>query len=99
MFGNRTNNKLEGVLESTPEVGQVERQKLRTCCHCQFTWVETKGSGALRGFCQRCMGFVCGPVCAGACVHWEQRLENLEAGRPADWAPIMASVPDAVPRG
>lgn len=42
----------------------------------------------VRGFCQRCNGYVCGPGCA-ACVPTELYIENLEKGRPADYVPVV----------
>lgn len=44
----------------------------------------------MRGWCRNCNGPVCGPGCA-ACVHVEQMLENIEAGRPLDYKPIKVS--------
>ncbi len=61
------------------------------CVHCQKHWVPEPGSGRMRGFCQNCMGPICGPGCA-KCVHWEQMIENIEKGRPLDYKPIQASV-------
>lgn len=46
----------------------------------------------VRGWCQNCSGYICGPGCA-ACVNFEQYLENIEKGRPADFKPIIVSVP------
>ena len=56
------------------------------CCHCGGHFALRPGSGNVRGFCARCNGPVCGPGCA-ACLPMEARLENAEAGRPADAAP------------
>lgn len=46
----------------------------------------------VRGWCQNCQGYICGPGCV-ECVHWEQMLENMEKGRPLDFKPVVASVP------
>lgn len=46
----------------------------------------------VRGFCQRCHGYICGPDCGGACVHWEQLLDNLEHDRPLDFRPIIVGL-------
>ena len=55
-----------------------------SCCHCGCHWVPVPGSGRVRGYCQNCAGFVCGPGCA-TCVPVEVYLENVEKGRPDDW--------------
>jgi hypothetical protein len=67
------------------EVGTLQ------CCHCGGHWIPQPGSGRVRGFCQNCNGFVCGPGCA-ACVPAEQLLENIEKGRPLDFKPICVPV-------
>lgn len=59
-----------------------------SCCHCGGQWIPRPGSGVVRGFCQNCNGFVCGPGCA-ACVPVEQYLENMEKGRPDTFRPII----------
>ena len=78
---------------------KVERKLLR-CCHCSITWAPAPNSGAMRGFCQRCMGDLCGrPECVQrGCVDWRYELEQMETGIP--WAlvsesrvPIVVSVP------
>ena len=60
------------------------------CCHCGGHWLPIPGSGKVRGFCQRCNGFVCGPGCA-ECVPMEQYLENMEKGvpEPDKYRPII----------
>jgi len=45
----------------------------------------------VRGFCQRCNGYICGPSCA-ACVNWEQLLDNYEHGRELDFRPIFVGL-------
>jgi hypothetical protein len=68
------------------EDGAVVMMNLYTCCHCQATWEAEVGSlgGKLAGgYCGKCDGFFCkNPDCRRLCVPWEQRLENIEAGRP-----------------
>lgn len=58
------------------------------CCHCGGHWVPSPGSGRVRGFCQNCSGFVCGPGCA-ACIPTDLLLENAEKGRRLDFRPII----------
>lgn len=58
------------------------------CVHCGGHWAPRPGSGTVRGFCQNCMGPVCGPGCA-ACIPAEQLLENIEAGRPIVERPVI----------
>lgn len=90
--------KPHGTSTETFEDGLIVVKNLYTCCHCQFTWEAETGSlgGALAGgFCGKCCGYICrNPACV-ECVPWEQRLENIEAGRPL-FAPrkIMVPVPD-----
>lgn len=67
------------------EVGTLQ------CCHCGCHWYPQPGSGRVRGFCQNCNGFVCGPGCS-TCVPTEQLLSNMEAGRPLDFRPICVPV-------
>ena len=62
------------------------------CVHCGCHWIPVKGSGKVRGFCERCNGPVCGRECA-KCVPNEQMLENIEQGRPIDFTPIVGAVP------
>lgn len=61
------------------------------CCHCGGHFYPQPGSGIVRGFCQRCMGPVCGPGCA-ECVPEEQYLENMEKGRAHNFRPIIVPV-------
>lgn len=63
--------------------GKVVAQTL-SCCHCQAHWVVRPGSGAVRGFCQKCMAPTCGdPACDASgpngCMPWLRRLELREA--------------------
>jgi hypothetical protein len=97
-----------GVLISTPhDGGPSVIQDTVSCIHCGFTWIwgETRiagipGTGVRRGWCTKHMGILCGrPVCvARGCVHRERLLDNMEAGKPLDYQPIIASVPAGVPR-
>lgn len=57
------------------------------CVHCGGHWVAQPGSGRIRGFCQNCMGPVCGPGCA-ECIPTDLYLTNLEKGRPDNFRPI-----------
>lgn len=70
-----------------PDRGLIHADTLQ-CVHCGGHWRVQPGSGKIRGFCARCNGPVCGPACA-KCVPVEQFCENVEAGRPHDWRPIM----------
>jgi hypothetical protein len=58
-------------------------------------FLEQQGK-VVRGFCQNCSGYVCGPACA-ACVPAEIMLENMEKGRPDGYRPIC--VPTSIPKG
>ena len=70
-----------GYTKTTGPHGEVIDCDVLQCCHCRFSWEVVAGSGRLRGFCRRCLGYTCGrPECM-ACVPFERRLENLEAGR------------------
>ncbi len=72
--------KSSGVAQSFGVWGELEEGATLSCCHCQHTWILKKGSGKLRGFCQNCLGYVCGPGCM-ECVPVERMIENMEAGR------------------
>lgn len=87
--------KRSGWTVTTGPYGEQVHADCLTCVHCQFTWEVVVGSGRLRGWCTRCDGPVCGaPACMSACVNWERRLENEEAGRPVlTPVPEMVSVP------
>jgi len=80
------------VIVSDPEDGIIESGTLQ-CVHCYFTWQMKPGSGNVRGHCMRCNGPICGRKCGGKCVPKEQRLDNLNTGRPIDYVPIVANVP------
>lgn len=86
-----------GVLITTPWDGGPEvHEDTIQCVHCHAHWVYHPGSGITRGFCTRCNGFICGPKCA-ECVHRERKLENIEAGRPLLYRPIIVPVTRDVP--
>lgn len=89
-----------GVLISTPQGGgpAVARDTV-ACCHCGRHWVWEPGSGRVRGWCLRCAGLTCGSPRCCACVPVEQWLENVEAGRAADFRPILGRVEAEPPRG
>lgn len=89
-------NKQSGEYTIVNAMDRVVQGATLSCCHCQTTWVVQKGSGRLRGFCQNCMGFVCGPGCA-ECVPLERRIENIEAGRPENTpAPVKILIPAGI---
>lgn len=73
--------KPHGHFQYTGPYGEIQDGDTLSCCHCGRHWEVRVGSGAERGFCTRCMGYVCGPTCY-ECVPKERRLENVEAGRP-----------------
>lgn len=73
--------KPHGHFEITGPYGELQEGSTLSCCHCGKHWEVRKGSGIERGFCQNCMGYVCGPSCYD-CIPVEQKLENIEAGRP-----------------
>lgn len=69
------------LIQVDTATGREYQSDTLKCIHCQRTWVHRPGSGKIRGFCRNCNGPICSPECAETCVHFEQRLENLEAGR------------------
>lgn len=73
----------------------IAEVKMLRCVHCCGHFPSWSGSGNTRGWCLNCSGPICGNGCA-RCVHWEQMLENLEAGREANFKPIRVSVPASV---
>lgn len=85
-----THRKASGNVFITGWYGEQEEGDTLSCVHCQATWVIKKGSGKMRGFCQRCNGYVCGPGCL-ECIPWERRVENSEAGRH-ELTPMPASI-------
>lgn len=86
-------SKQSGEFTLTDVMGRAVQGATLSCVHCQSTWIVQRGSGKMRGYCQNCMGFVCGPACA-ECVHFERKIENIEAGRPENTpAPVKIFVP------
>jgi hypothetical protein len=51
------------------------------CCHCGGHFVMKKGSGKLRGYCQKCGKITCGKFECCKCVPFEKKLELVEAGK------------------
>ena len=80
-----------------PDKGCVEECGYEFCVHCGGQFKRQPGSGRIRGYCQNCGGFVCGPGCA-ECVPVELLLENIEAGRPLNYKPIKASITAEPPK-
>lgn len=91
-----------GILVSTPQDSdRVVTADTVACIHCGYNWVWQPGSGKRRGFCMKCNGLVCGrPACVQlGCVHREQLLDNIEAGKPLNHTPISVSVPGGIITG
>jgi hypothetical protein len=79
----RAVRKPAGYTKTTGPFGEIIDCDTLQCAHCGGHWEVVAGSGKLRGFCARCDGYVCGaPLCMAVCCPVEQRLENIEAGRP-----------------
>lgn len=91
-------SKQSGEFEQHGLYGEVKRGGTHQCVHCQYTWIAAPGSGTVRGWCMTCQGFVCGVGCE-KCVHYEQKIENIEAGRPIDFKPIRIFVPQGIDTG
>ena len=66
------------------------RVGLVKCIHCQAQFEMAPGKTKGRGWCGNCMGYICGPKCL-KCGHWEQQLDNIEAGRPENFQPAISS--------
>lgn len=91
-----THRKSSGSFQAMGLWGELMEGATLSCRHCQYTWVLQKGSGQARGFCTKCMGYVCGPGCY-ECVPFERRIENIEAGRPETTpAPALILVPGGI---
>lgn len=90
-----------GEYTMTPlDGGPSVREPILQCVHCGYIWTPEPGSGRKRGFCTRCNGFTCGrkDCRKNACLPLEQWLENVEAGRPEDYKPIVGRVEAEPPR-
>lgn len=92
-----THRKASGTWYSMGKWGELKSGDTLSCCHCQFTRILQKGSGVQWFWCMNCAGYHCGgPNCRG-CQHWEQKLENIEAGRPLlTPAPVKILIPAGV---
>lgn len=75
--------------ETLPD-GAIVIKPMVQCVHCQGIFEYQPGSGKTRGFCHNCMGPVCGKRCA-RCVNWEQKLDNVEAGKDRNHKPTRVS--------
>jgi hypothetical protein len=83
----------ESAVVETQEFGsdKITRQKMVMCCHCGLHFLEPR-EGFF--FCDSCVGPVCcSKNCRETCLHLEQWMENLEAGRPEDYKPSRIFVP------
>ncbi len=75
--------KPDGYTKTTGPYGEIVDADTLQCSHCGCHFEVVAGSGKLRGFCTRCMGYVCGqPFCMMHCHTAEQKLNNLEKGKP-----------------
>lgn len=89
-----------GIITDIPKDGGPKTTvDLVACAHCGYMWEYKPGSGRIRGFCMCCNGLTCGRrACRDkVCTNWRQKLDNIEAGRPEDYKPIIVSVPAIVP--
>jgi hypothetical protein len=88
----RAVRKPAGYTKTTGPHGEIIDCDTLQCCHCGGHWEVIVGSGRLRGFCTKHLDYTCGrPECM-VCLDKEQRLENLEAGRPELWVPTAESI-------
>jgi len=60
--------------------GQVIADTIQ-CVHCNCHWVPVQGSGKVRGFCNGCMGPVCGQQKCIPCIPWEKKLDRNDKWR------------------
>jgi len=69
------------TLTTDRQTGAVlEETDTQMCVHCQYHWQFKPGSGALRGYCYRCQGVLCGKEgCMLSCNPFEAVLEMKEA--------------------
>jgi hypothetical protein len=83
----------ESAVVETQEFGsdKITRQKMVMCCHCGLHFLEPREGFY---FCDSCVGPVCcSKNCRETCLHLEQWMENVEAGRPEDYKPSRIFVP------
>ena len=88
-----------GYTKTTGPFGEIVNADTLQCCHCGGHVEIVVGSGIERGTCWRCRdsnkpgsGFVCGrPPCMAACIPFEKKLENIEAGLP-DMTPLAPKI-------
>lgn len=74
---NRSHKSAKGaVIVDGKHVGDTLR-----CVHCSAHWVHQASSGARRGYCSRCNGFVCGSPLCDDCIPLEMRLVGMEQGK------------------
>ena len=81
----------DGWTKTTGPYGEIVDCDTLQCCHCAAHFEVIVGSGRLRGFCSRCMAYTCGQAACMICHTWEQKLENLENGRPRLELPTVVS--------
>lgn len=86
------------LISSDKDRDHVEHADTVHCVHCGMVWKWQPGSGRMRGFCQQCNGYICGPLCAaeGNHVGQERMIENIEAGLPLSHVKIQASNPGLI---
>ncbi len=77
-------------VESGKEIAVFKSMK---CLHCGFHWDVIPGSGRKRGWCQNCNGPTCGSPACDPCVHYMQKIDNMEADRDLFFKPIVAHLP------
>lgn len=53
----------------------------KQCVHCGNHFAMVKGSGKVRGFCQKCHGITCGKIECCTCIPFEKKLEEIESGK------------------
>lgn len=88
--------KPDGYSKTTGPHGEIVDCDTLQCRHCGSHWEVVVGSGRLRGWCSRCLGYCCGRPECFVCIPIEQRLQNIEAGRPM-LTPSPSQI--ALPRG
>lgn len=58
----------------------------RQCIHCQKTWQYVPGSGDRRGWCCRCMGFICAePACLAEQAQRQRDFPGYDCMPFDDW--------------